>query len=158
MICALFRCLAFMESDVGKNWRPFRLQAKMEKEGKSDDDDARRSLSVAWRDPLAVLYLAPVPRELQLHFCVEVSFPGGSGVDPVVEVVGYDDMRYYRRMWRSAEPGSVHIGGGGGVERGAKEGALSYVEVFPDFPGGIPFNVDVWTMIDGQLVMKQYYW
>ena len=142
---------------MGKNWRPFRLQAKMEKEGKSDDDDARRSLSVAWRDPLAVLYLAPVPRELQLHFCVEVSFPGGSGVDPVVEVVGYDDMRYYRRMWRSAEPGSVHIGGGGG---GAKEGALSYVEVFPDFPGGIPFNVDVWTMIDGQLVIrsKSYCW
>ena len=63
-----------------------------------------------WRDPLAVLYLTPVPKELELHYGIEITFlktnkkPHGEGLeiddsrDQVVEIVGYDETRFFRNM------------------------------------------------------------
>ena len=63
-----------------------------------------------WRDPLAVLYLTPVPRELELHYGIEITFLKSSkdsngetlvvdeARDQVVEIVGYDETRFFRNM------------------------------------------------------------
>ena len=59
---------------------------------------------------MAVLYLTPVPRELELHYGIEITFlkpskdlNGESLVvdetrDQVVEIVGYDETRFFRNM------------------------------------------------------------
>ena len=73
------RTLAYLEVDVSNNWRPFQLEATF-----SDEDG---SLEIGWKDPLAVIYLAPVPRQLQLHFGIEISFPEDSSMDSIVEIV-----------------------------------------------------------------------
>ncbi len=137
------KCLALMEADVDSNWRPFKLEVREEE----DEEVGTVSLVVEWRDPLAVLYLKPVPKELRLHFGVKISFPDkASGLDPIMEMVAYDDVRYYQQMWRSAEPGAVHMG--------SNKDRLSYLEVFPDFPVDQPAVVDIWTVVDGHLITK----
>ena len=57
------RSLAFLEIDVHNNWRPFRPQIGFA---------SPSSLEVSWKDPLAILYLIPVPPELQLHYGIEI--------------------------------------------------------------------------------------
>ena len=59
---------------------------------------------------MAVLYLTPVPKELELHYGIEITFlrsnkssNGGALVidetrDQVVEIVGYDETRFFRHM------------------------------------------------------------
>ena len=71
-----------------------------------------------WRDPLAVLYLTPVPRELELHYGIEITFlksskdSNGEGLvvdearDQVVEIVGYDETRFFRTMNNKTTAGS----------------------------------------------------
>ncbi len=143
--------LARVEPDVDKNWRPARLSVTAEGEGKqtssNSDNNSGQLMAVAWRDPLAVLYLAPVPKELRLHYVLEVSFPPGSGLDDLVEVVGHDDARYYRQMWRSAEPGAVSLG---------EPAAATYRQVFsgyfPDLQQQV--SVSAWTLVDGHLIAR----
>ena len=36
--------------------------------------DGSRQLQLCWKDPLVVLYLYPVPSELNLHFGVSIEF------------------------------------------------------------------------------------
>ena len=84
------RNLAFLEIDVHNNWRPFRpnLSFVMDQNGDS-------SLEVSWRDPLAILYLTPVPSELQLHYGIEIEHGMGHDLlERVVEIVGYQESRY----------------------------------------------------------------
>ena len=59
---------------------------------------------------MAVLYLTPVPKELELHYGIEITFlkpnkkPGEEGLvidearDQIVEIVGYDETRFFRNM------------------------------------------------------------
>ena len=59
---------------------------------------------------MAVLYLTPVPKELELHYGIEITFlkPNkesskvdlvrDEAKDQVVEVVGYDETRFFRHM------------------------------------------------------------
>ncbi len=54
---------------------------------------------VSWRDPLAILYLTPVPAELQLHYGIEISCQRGENTDKLVEIVGYQETRYFRQIW-----------------------------------------------------------
>ena len=71
---------------------------------------------------MAVLYLTPVPKELELHYGIEITFlkpnKDSSGVnlvrdeakDQVVEVVGYDETRFFRHMnCKSADAGIVQL-------------------------------------------------
>ena len=78
----------------------------------SHDQNAQEPshLNLIWRDPLAVLYLTPVPKELELHYGIEITFlkrnekSHGEGLeiddsrDQVVEIVGYDETRFFRNM------------------------------------------------------------
>ena len=134
-----FKCLAAIEVDVQSNWRPQKLSFEL------GQDDA---LEVSWEDPLAVVYLAPVPKQLQLHYGISVNFSSGCPCpDDIVAVVGYDESRFYQQVWRSSRPGKVHMN--------VAEAALTYKESF----GGIPrqvygAQVEVWTIVDGQLVAK----
>ena len=94
------------------------------------------------------VYLAPVPKQLQLHYGISVNFSSGCPCpDDIVAVVGYDESRFYQQVWRSSRPGKVHMN--------LAEAALTYKESF----GGIPrqvygAQVEVWTIVDGQLVAK----
>ena len=87
----------------------------------SYDENARspKHLQLIWRDPLAVLYLTPVPKELELHYGIEITFlkPNkessrvnlvrDEAKDQVVEVVGYDETRFFRHMnCKSPDAGS----------------------------------------------------
>ena len=134
-----FKCLAAIEVDVQSNWRPQKLNFEL------GQDDA---LEVIWEDPLAVVYLAPVPKQLQLHYGISVNFSSGCPCpEDIVAVVGYDESRFYQQVWRSSRPGKVHMN--------VAEAALTYKESF----GGIPrqvygAQVEVWTIVDGQLVAK----
>ena len=89
------RSLAFLEIDVHNNWRPFRPQLNF-----LVDPSGESSLEVSWKDPLAILYLIPVPSELQVHYGIEIEY--GLGQDPIerlVEIVGYQESRYFRQIW-----------------------------------------------------------
>ncbi len=135
------RCLASLEADVASHWRPFKLEV-------SKDESDPTSLIVSWTNPLAVLYLTPVPPELSLHYGLEVVY--GAGLTQLW-VVGYEDARYHRQMWRAAEPG--------GVDLGNVEQPMAYNEVFQNFfadeeDENSCVSVTVWTMVDGQLIAK----
>ena len=80
-----------------------------------------KHLNLIWRDPLAVLYLTPVPKELELRYGIEITFlktggkpssNGGTATlidetrDQVVEIVGYDETRFFRHM-NAKPPSSV---------------------------------------------------
>ena len=134
-----FKCLAAIEVDVQSNWRPQKLNFELR------PDDA---LEVVWEDPLAVVYLAPVPKQLQLHYGISVNFSSGSPCpDDIVAVVGYDESRFYQQVWRSSRPGKVHMN--------VAEAALTYKESFGDIPRQVyGAQVEVWTIVDGQLVTK----
>jgi hypothetical protein len=57
-------------------------------------------MEVTWKDPLAILYLTPVPKELQLHYGIEISSNDGEEkIDKLVEIVGYQETRYFRQIW-----------------------------------------------------------
>ena len=82
-----------------------------------------------------MVYLSPsrCPAEqLRLHYGVEITFPEESGADSLVEIVGYDDARYFRQMWKAS---SAHnsVGGGGGLSLdalpGGKREPLTYSQV-----------------------------
>ena len=124
-----FKCLAAIEVDVQSNWRPQKLSVELRGDG---------ALEVAWEDPLAVVYLAPVPRQLQLHYGVNVNFSSGCPCpDDIVAVVGYDESRFYQQVWRSSRPGKVHMN--------ASDAALTYKESFGDIPRQVyGAQVDVW--------------
>ena len=134
-----FKCLAAIEVDVQSNWRPQKLSFEL----RQDD-----TLEVVWEDPLAVVYLAPVPKQLQLHYGVSVNFSSGCPCpDDVVAVVGYDESRFYQQVWRSSRPGKVHMN--------IAEAALTYKESFSGIPRQVyGAQVEVWTIVDGQLVAK----
>ena len=89
-----------------------------------ENSNVPKHLQLIWRDPLAVLYLTPVPKELELHYGIEITFlkpnrnsSGESLVidearDQVVEVVGYDETRFFRHMHNK----SVAVGAAGPLE------------------------------------------
>lgn len=96
------RNLAFLEIDVHNNWRPFRPQIAF-----SIDHLGESALDISWKDPLAVLYLVPVPDELQLHYGIEIEYGGADEIfERVVEIVGYQESRYFRQIWRYHRRGS----------------------------------------------------
>lgn len=98
------RNLAFLEIDVHNNWRPFRPQISF-----AIDHLGESALDVSWKDPLAVLYLVPVPDELQLHYGIEIEYGSGQQdeiFERVVEIVGYQESRYFRQIWRYHRKGS----------------------------------------------------
>ena len=64
------------------------------------DQSGESSLEVSWRDPLAILYLTPVPSELQLHYGIEIENGMGNDLlERIVEIVGYQESRYFRQIW-----------------------------------------------------------
>lgn len=127
------KVLAGLEVDVMNNWRPHKTLAKLsEAEG----------LQVSWKDPLAVLYLLPLPPELNLHFGVDVTH--GPNGDHAVRIVGYDERRYYQRVWHSARPSTVQL---------KMADSFNYTEAFAELVER-PTKVDVWTIVDGQMVAK----
>ena len=150
------RILAFLEIDVHNNWRPFRPSLKFVKE------DSEINLEICWKDPLAILYLNPVPNELQLHYGIEIFYGASSDdCDKLVEIVGYQETRYFRQIWHYHR---------GSVSSNLEDSTLTlsqpgqdpqepfvYKELFSNiFP---PKNeeilkVVVWTIIDGQLIAK----
>ena len=103
----------------------------------------QKHMEVTWKDPLAVLYLCSsgpaaggVPRELDIHYGVEVEGGGCSGDGARVSIVGYDETRFFKhtaagkrgpgREWQDAiDTGSVSsysimmTGGGGGGDADA---------------------------------------
>ena len=77
------RILAFLEIDVHNNWRPFRPQLKF------IQDNSEITLEISWKDPLSILYLNPVPNELQLHYGIEIYYGVNmEDCDKLVEIVG----------------------------------------------------------------------
>ena len=68
---------------------------------------------------MSVLYLTPVPKELELHYGVEITFlrtskdsNGGATTidetrDQIVEIVGYDETRFFRQM--NSKSGVGHL-------------------------------------------------
>lgn len=149
-----FKCLASVEPDVRENWKPLKLDFGLVVVGEEEEEESTSSLEVTWKDPLAVLYLSPVPcRKIQLHFALSVSFSSSCPCpDEMVRVVGHDETRYYQQVWRSSRPGKVQLGGGGGSK---EEDEFSYREVFHDIPGQVyGANVEVWTVVDGQTIAK----
>ena len=101
------RNLAFLEIDVHNNWRPFRPQINFVIDQVSDQS----SLEVSWRDPLSILYLIPVPTELQLHYGIEIEhgIPGHDLIERVVEIIGYQESRYFRQIWHYQRYGFRHF-------------------------------------------------
>ena len=43
----------------------------------------------------------PVPTELQLHYGIEIEhgIPGHDLIERVVEIIGYQESRYFRQIW-----------------------------------------------------------
>jgi hypothetical protein len=135
-----FKCLAAIEVDVQTNWKPQKLRFNL-----NEEDD---SLELEWEDPLAVVYLSPVPRQLQLHYGININFSSSCPCpDDIIAVVGYDESRFYQQVWRSSRPGKVHMR--------MADAAMTYTESFPDIPKQVyGAQIEVWTIIDGQLVAK----
>ncbi len=154
-----FKCLAAIEVDVQANWRPQKLRF-----GFREDTD---ELELEWVDPLAVVYLSPVPKQLQLHYGININFSSSCPCpDDIVAVVGYDESRlgrkhavytcntlsrpisrFYQQVWRSSRPGKVHLK--------MSDAAVTYTETFPDIPKQVyGAQVEVWTIVDGHLVAK----
>lgn len=85
------------------NWRPFRPQLTFVIDSASSD----LSLEVSWKDPLAILYLNPVPKELQLHYGIEIIQSDHDDTDKLVEIVGYQESRYFRQIWHYHRSSSI---------------------------------------------------
>ena len=99
------RNLAFLEIDIHNNWRPFRPQLGYVLDPATNE----LALEVSWKDPLAILYLIPVPTELQLHYGIEIENDAAS--ERVVEIIGYQESRYFRQIWHYHHHGSADSGG-----------------------------------------------
>ena len=68
---------------------------------------------------MAVLYLTPVPKELELHYGIEITFlkPSKKSTeeglvidearDQIVEIVGYDETRFFRHMNNKSTSGAA---------------------------------------------------
>ena len=82
------RNLAFLEIDVHNNWRPFRPQINFVA-STCEAANPQLTLEVSWKDPLALLYLKPVPNELQVHYGIEIEYGNLQDVQKLVEIVGY---------------------------------------------------------------------
>ena len=98
------RNLAFLEIDVHNNWRPFRPQINFVA---SDSNTSQLSLEVSWKDPLALLYLKPVPNDLQVHYGIEIEYGNLEDTQKLVEIVGYQETRYFRQIWHYQHHGSI---------------------------------------------------
>ncbi|TRY63378.1 hypothetical protein TCAL_09031 [Tigriopus californicus] len=132
------KTLAALEIDVQNNWRPLRLAVR----------DAPQGLEITWKDPLAVLYIMPVPRSLRLCYGLEISFPHHPTFpnEKIVEIVGFEEKRYYEQIWTATRANAVDLK--------LKE-SFTYSEVFAEVTTDfLPAFVDVWTILDGQLVSK----
>ena len=151
------RILAFLEIDVHNNWRPFRPQLKFTQE------NSDITLEISWKDPLAILYLNPVPNELQLHYGIEIFYGANTeDCDKLVEIVGYQETRYFRQIWHyhrgsvssNLEDSTLTLNQG---EKFESQEPFIYKEMFSNI---LPpktneiLKVIVWTIIDGQLIAK----
>ena len=56
------RCLAYLETDVENNFRPVRPILSFP----ARENRRPPRLEVTWRDPLAILYISPVPNFLKV--------------------------------------------------------------------------------------------
>ena len=99
------RNLAFLEIDVHNNWRPFRPQINFV--ASTSEVSPQLTLEVSWKDPLALLYLKPVPNELQVHYGIEIEYGSVTDVQKLVEIVGYQETRYFRQIWHYQHHGSI---------------------------------------------------
>ncbi len=91
------------------------------------------------------MYLNPVSKELGVHYMVEL-YPAAKPDDRTVSIKGYDETRYYKRVWHSCAKNSIDL-------EKSKEEALRYEETYEaDLPEGALVNVRVWTVVDGHLV------
>ncbi|CAB4056773.1 unnamed protein product [Lepeophtheirus salmonis] len=133
------RTLAHLEIDVQNNWRPFRLGSKVLSNG---------ALEVNWKDPLAVVYLPPsFPSKLRLHYGIEITFTNEhTDMERIVEIIGYDETRYYQQVWNSSRPNSV--------SDLRSSDSMQYVEVFRGIPSGAHVEIAVWTIVDGMLISR----
>ena len=142
------RCLAGLESDVRANWRPFRLEASMA--------SPETGLELSWKDPLAVIYLIPVPLKLRLHYGIEISCSDKDEVnedDKVIELVGYDESRYSNvekegQSWHASSPARVQL-----KTPASSVKEFVYRERFPKVRR-IGVRVNLWTIVDGNLIAK----
>ena len=130
------KCLSGLELDVHNNWQPSRISIK-----KTD-----RALEVSWKDPLAILYLMPLPEDLNMHFGVDICFKSISDRERLIRIVGYDERRYYQRVWHSSRPSSVEV---------KMTESFSYNETFEEIDDFEDIaRVDVWTIVDGHMIAK----
>lgn len=132
------KTLAALEIDVQNNWRPLRLTVQETPQG----------LEITWKDPLAVLYIMPVPRSMRLCYGLEISFPHHPTFpnEKIVEIVGFEEKRYYEQIWSATRANAVDLK--------LKE-SFTYNEVFAEVTTDfLPAFVDVWTILDGQLISK----
>ena len=91
------KLLAFLELDIANNWKPFKPQMTFYQ----SRDDGCKTLSVTWKDPLAVLYLTPLHKELELNYGIEVNYKPNQqhcSLEKVVEIVGYDETRFFKNL------------------------------------------------------------
>ena len=155
------RNLAFLEIDVHNNWRPFRPQINFVA-STSEAINPQLTLEVSWKDPLALLYLKPVPNELQVHYGIEIEYGNVTDVQKLVEIVGYQETRYFRQIWHYQHHGSISSVEGSTLTltqdkniHDENEG-FSYRELFQNVHPKTheTIKVSVWTIIDGQLIAK----
>ena len=95
---------------------------------------------------MAILYLMPLPEDLNLHFGIDISFKSISNRERFIRIIGYDERRYYQRVWHSSRSSSVEM---------KMTESFSYCETFRDIEDNEDIaQVDVWTIVDGQMIAK----
>ena len=146
------KCLSNLEMDVQNNLRPHQLRSAVDETSEAAAGGRGGGLTVRWKQPLALLYAMPVPRDLSLHFAVEISFPDDFFADNIMQMIGYDETRYVQQVWHSSQSCAVDFKG---------QDTMSYEATFPNVPldDDTQIVIDVWTCVDGQLVAKSTtYW
>ena len=127
------KTLAALEVDVQNNWRPFKFRVEARGPG--------LGLELIWKDPLAVLYVMPVPKSMKLFYGIEItSLRTG---EKIIEIVGFEEKRYYQQIFKTSSSN---------VELKRRGDKFEYKETFPDL--NEPVTVELWTIVDGQLIAK----
>ena len=67
------------------------------------------------------------------------------GEDELVKIVGYDESRYYRRVWHSSVKNSVDL------DKSTETSKLCYEENFPNLRS-LTGVVEVFCVVDGHLI------
>lgn len=122
------RCLAGLETDLADSWAPTGVQLETE-EG---------SLVVYWKDPIVMSYMPSCV--VKVHYGVEVEIPG---YKTQTRIISHEEVRFMKQTWRANHPSAVELGA---------DDDFIYHENFSGLSVLFPCTVQVWTIVNGQLI------